>query len=158
MSVNIFTSCVVLETCFCMYRKSLNGSRQVKNYLRTCVKCIDSDSSRACAKSHPSICSPFVHSIVSNDFVSFCKRTVKGLIRLRKCAGWSGPSLCADTRGHVFAAKYVLLYIVAFQFYISILTSVFKPSDTTYKLYIFFSHLVCHSRTCETKTGPFLST
>ena len=33
----------------------------------------------------------------------FCYRTVKALFRLRGCAGWSGPSLSAYARRHVFA-------------------------------------------------------
>ena len=32
--------------------------------------CTDSDSSRACGNSHPGVCSPSIHSIISNDFVS----------------------------------------------------------------------------------------
>ena len=31
---------------------------------------VDSYSSHACTKSHPGICSPLVHSLVSNDSVS----------------------------------------------------------------------------------------
>ena len=31
----------------------------------------------------------------------FCLQTAKALIRLRGCAGWSGPSLSAYTRRHV---------------------------------------------------------
>ena len=33
----------------------------------------------------------------------FCLRTAKALIRLRGCAGWSGPSLSAYVQRHVFA-------------------------------------------------------
>ena len=33
----------------------------------------------------------------------FCQRTAKTLIRLRRCAGWSGPSLSAYARRHFFA-------------------------------------------------------
>ena len=36
--------------------------------LRTCAK--STDTSRESTKSHPGICSPFIHSIVSNDSVS----------------------------------------------------------------------------------------
>ena len=45
------------------------GPLQAKRCIRTCVKCTDSSSFRACAKSHPGICSPLIHSIVSNDSV-----------------------------------------------------------------------------------------
>ena len=46
------------------------GLRQVKMCLRACAKYTDSDSSYACAKSHPCICSPLMHSTVFNDSVS----------------------------------------------------------------------------------------
>ena len=55
----------------------------------------------ACVKYHSGICSPFIHSECSIQWL--CWRTVKALIRLRGCAGWSGPSLSAYTRRHVFA-------------------------------------------------------
>ena len=45
-----------------------------KRGLRTCAKCTDTDLSYACAKSHPDICSPLIHSIVSNDSVSGQRR------------------------------------------------------------------------------------
>ena len=41
-----------------------------KSCLRTCANCTDSDSSCACGNSHPGVCSPSIHSIISNDFVS----------------------------------------------------------------------------------------
>ena len=47
-------------------RHSLYGPRQAKKCLWTCAKCIGTDSSRACAKSHPGLCSSLIHSIVSN--------------------------------------------------------------------------------------------
>ena len=46
------------------------GSHQAKMCLQACAKCIVSDSSHSCAKSHLGICSPLIHSIVSNDSVS----------------------------------------------------------------------------------------
>ena len=49
-------------------------SRQEKRCLRACAKCTDTDSSRACSKSHPSLCSQLIHSIVSNDSVSGQRR------------------------------------------------------------------------------------
>ena len=42
------------------------GPCQAKMCHRACAKCPDSDSSHACAKSDPGICSPLIHSIVSN--------------------------------------------------------------------------------------------
>ena len=41
-----------------------------ENCLRACAKYTYLDSSYACAKSRPGICSPFVQSIVSNESVS----------------------------------------------------------------------------------------
>ena len=38
--------------------------------LRHCTKSIDSNSSYACAKSHPGICFPLIYSIMPNDSVS----------------------------------------------------------------------------------------
>ena len=46
------------------------GPRQAKMCLWACTKCTDLDSSLACAKSHPGLCSPFIHSIVSNYSVT----------------------------------------------------------------------------------------
>ena len=43
---------------------------QAKSCLRKCAKCTDLDSSHTFAKSHLGICSPLIHSIVSNDSVS----------------------------------------------------------------------------------------
>ena len=86
------------------------------------------------AQSHPGICFPVKPSIVSNDSVYgqrrpwsdcarkvsswhllpnwnilsikwFCLRTAKALIRLRGCAGWSGPSLTAYARRRIFARR-----------------------------------------------------
>ena len=47
----------------------LNGPHQAKRSLK-CPKCTDSDSSHTCAKSQLGICSPLIHSVVSNDSVS----------------------------------------------------------------------------------------
>ena len=59
--------------------------------LRACAKCLDSDSSHACAKCHPCICCSLIHSIVSNDSVS--GQRMRRLI-------WT--SLSAYVRRHVF--------------------------------------------------------
>ena len=57
----------VLHRFYCIH---YNGPRQAKICLRTCAECTDSDSPRACAKTHPGICFPLIHSVVSNDSVS----------------------------------------------------------------------------------------
>ena len=49
---------------------------------------------------------PSGHLLSIETFFSikqFCLRTVKAQIRLRGCAGWSGPSLSAYAHRHVFA-------------------------------------------------------
>ena len=56
-------------------------------------------SSCTCAKSHPDIYSPMKHFNIQ----WFYFWTTKVLIRLRECAGWSGPSLSAYARKHVSA-------------------------------------------------------
>ena len=69
------------------------GPHHAKTWLRAYAKCEDS-----CAKYHSDLCSPFMHSVVSDDSV----RTVKALIRLRGYAGWSGTLPVAYARRHVF--------------------------------------------------------
>ena len=48
------------------------------------------------------------HLLSNETFYSsqwFCLRTVKALIRLCGCAGWSGPSQSAYARTHVFSCR-----------------------------------------------------
>ena len=45
------------------------GPRQAKMCFRACAKCTDSDSSHACAKSHPGICAPLIYCVLSYDSV-----------------------------------------------------------------------------------------
>ena len=47
----------------CVNHIPLNGPRQAKKCLRTCAF----QSPCACAKYHPGLCSPFIHSVVLND-------------------------------------------------------------------------------------------
>ena len=42
---------------------SIYGPCQMKRCLQTCAKCTKSDSSRACSKSHPGICSPLAATL-----------------------------------------------------------------------------------------------
>ena len=65
----------------------VNGQCQVKKCLQTCVKYSDSEHP-VHTQSHLGPCS--LHSIQW-----FCKWTVKALIRLPRCTGWSGSSLFA---------------------------------------------------------------
>ena len=61
-------------------------------------------SSYAYAKHHTSLCSPFIHSVVSNDSVSKQWR-----FKLCRCAGWSGPSLSAYTKDMFWHGPYVYI-------------------------------------------------
>ena len=81
-----------------------HGPRQAKNCLQTyhcqtCAKCTDSV--------HPARAQSIIRPLLSIH--TFCsiqwiyQRTVKALIRLRGCAGWSGPSLSACARRHIIA-------------------------------------------------------
>ena len=71
----------------------LLGLCQVKSFFEYVHS---SDSSHACAKSHPGIRFPLMHSIMSNDSFS----DSQGPIRLRGCAGCLGlqcPHMLKDT-------------------------------------------------------------
>ena len=61
-----------------------------KCFFENAQYCTDSDSSRACAKSHPAFCSPLIHSVVSIDSVCGQRRP------------WSD---CAAAWIHVFARR-----------------------------------------------------
>ena len=61
--------------CFCMFSvdevcmtfdDGVIRPRHAKTCLRACAKCAGI-SSYACAKFHPAICFPFIHSVVSNN-------------------------------------------------------------------------------------------
>ena len=65
-------------------------------------------SSCICAKYHPSLCSPFIHSVVPNDSISGQRRPWS----LRRCVGWNGPSLSAYAGRQVFA--WCSLYLCLF--------------------------------------------
>ena len=49
---------------------NLNGPSQAKMSLRICAAICAVGSSCACAKYHPGLCSPFIHSIVANESIS----------------------------------------------------------------------------------------
>ena len=63
------------------YKCTLNGRRQAKMCLRACAKCTDSDSSHACAES----------------------LSIDAFYNVQWFWCWSGPSLYAYARRHVFA-------------------------------------------------------
>ena len=63
--------------------------------------CADSDYPVQACSNYPS--GPLFSSHTYCGIQWFCKRTVKALVRLRGCAGWSGPSLSAYAWRQVFA-------------------------------------------------------
>ena len=54
----------------CVSRFLIILAKLSKNGSSTYAKSIDSDSTCACANYHPDLCSLFIHSAVSNDWVS----------------------------------------------------------------------------------------
>ena len=96
----------------------LDGPRKVPLYVRKMRRLI---SSCACAKDRPGICSPFIDSVVFNDYAG----GQPTLIRLCACADWSGPWMFAYARRYIFAwrspddtatCKYLTLFILQCQF------------------------------------------
>ena len=91
------------------------GLRQAKTCLRSRAKCTSLDSFHTCAKSHPGICSPLIHSVVYN--IS-CLRTPKTLITARlsrlifRC-----PHKPEDTFLHV-SARLELGQLNSFQYFL----------------------------------------
>ena len=87
------------------------GRVKRKKCLRACAKCADSH--------YPTYAQRLIRAFALhwNIFSSkwFCLRIAKALIRLRGCAGWSGPSLSAYAwrhglfawRGPCFASRYL---------------------------------------------------
>ena len=74
--------------CYTMLLE-LNVLYQAKTCLQTCAKCRFRSS---CPM--PKISSgPLISIYTFCSIQWFCKQTVKALIRLHGCAGWSGPSL-----------------------------------------------------------------
>ena len=99
---------LVTFKCFCTKRMHstvapnyllLIGPCKAKKCLRTCAKCAGK-SSCPCAKYHPG---PLLSIHTFCSVYWFYKRTAKALISLRRCAGWSGPSLSEYARRHVSA-------------------------------------------------------
>ena len=76
------------------------GLRQAKKCLRACTKCTDSDSSRACSKSHPCICSPLIHSIESNNSVSGQQSSWSDCADAQADLGLRCPHKLEDTFSH----------------------------------------------------------
>ena len=73
---------------------------KTKKCLLSYVKCVDSHH-RAHAKSLT--WTWFVLNWNILMIQGFCLWTVNALIRLHRCAGWPGPSLCAHAQRHIFA-------------------------------------------------------
>ena len=86
---------------------------QAKMCLRTCAKCTNSDSSRACLKSHPGICSPLIHSIVSNDSsISGQRRPWSDCADAQADLGLRCPYMPDDTFSHGEADLMINVWLV----------------------------------------------
>ena len=79
---------------------SIYGPHQAKMCLWARAKFTDSDSSHACAKSHPVICLPLVHCIVCNDSVSGRRRPWSDCADLQSDLGLWCPHMPEDTFPH----------------------------------------------------------
>ena len=97
---------------------TINGSSQAKRCLRNSAKCTDSDSYRACAKFHPRICSPFMHSIRSTDSVCGQPRPWSDCANAQADLGLRCPCMHENTVSHGAAeiwykwGKYCLIQLV----------------------------------------------
>ena len=78
-------------------------------------------SSCACVKYNPGLCSPFIHYVVSNDSASG-----QSPDQTMQMCNWSGPSLSAYTRRHVFAWRGPFIWYLNFQ------TTIFLGSPKFY--------------------------
>ena len=93
-----------LRTRMIYYRQ-----RQKRMYLRACAKCTDSDSSDACANSHPDICSRLIHSVMSNDSISRQRRSDQ-TARMRRLIRALADMICQKTRFHM--AWHIYCYLL----------------------------------------------
>ena len=73
--------------------------RQAKTCLRTCAE-YAFRSSCACAKYHPGLCSPFIHSIVFNDFASGQGRPWSDCADAQSDLGLHCPHMRENTFSH----------------------------------------------------------
>ena len=58
------------SVCYKMVLVRLNWPREAKNCLWTCANCAFR-SSRTCAKYHPGLCIPFIHSVVASEWMPY---------------------------------------------------------------------------------------
>ena len=68
--------------------------------LRICAKYKDADLSRACVKSHPGICFPFIYSVVSNESVSGQRRPWSDCADAQADLGLCCPHMPEGTFSH----------------------------------------------------------
>ena len=121
--VNVVTAQLhVAERSFCVwYNLGLDSGGVIpntfKNYTRSCVtpflevgahhmgrakrkKSAWSLRSCACAKCHPGLCSPFIHSVVSNDSVSGQRTSFSDRAGTQADQGLRCPYMPEDTFSH----------------------------------------------------------
>ena len=126
MFVNFFlTSYIDFPRGYIFSRKVMNhilrwklhtvilGPCQAKKYHRICVKCADPD--------HPAHAQSIIRAFALHLYICsirwFCLRTAKAQIKLRGRAVWSGPSLSAYARRHVFEWRGQLCLYLTEKFY-----------------------------------------
>ena len=80
-------------------------------------------SSCACAKYHPGVCSPFIHSIVSNDSVNERGRPWSDCADAHADLGLRCPHMPEDTFSHGVDDKASFLTRTLFVFYLKLLVS-----------------------------------
>ena len=68
--------------------------------LRACAQCTNSDSSHACAKSYPGMCSPLIHCVVPNDSVRGHLRSWSACVDAQVDLGLRCPHMPKDTFSH----------------------------------------------------------
>ena len=93
-AISCFTYAMISSLIVWWDRLTTFGLRQATKCARACAKCMRRVPTRSFL---------YIQAIYSSQW--FCWRIVKALIRLRGCAGWSGPSLSA------YAQRQALLMI-----------------------------------------------
>ena len=125
-----------LDVFFTFYYILLYGPRQAKKRLQK-----ETSNMRKMCEFTSGTCAVSSNYLLSIEtFYSiqrFCLRTAKALVRLRGCAGWSGPSLSVYARRHVFVWRglYFTVYIYSHPFMDYTLCYVFVFSKAFHALF-----------------------
>ena len=84
-----------------LYENVSSGMRQTRSFISSC----------AFAKYHPGLCSPFIHSVVSNDSVSGQRRPGSDCAYAQSDLGLRCPQLPEDTFWHGTAQCDLSIYL-----------------------------------------------